>query len=228
MKFGVIVFPGSNCDTDCFHVIDKVLGCPVDYIWHKETSLRKYDVLVLPGGFSYGDYLRCGAIAKFSPVMNEVCSHAKKGGLVIGICNGFQILIEVGLLPGALIRNASLKFICDSVFLKLKNHRIPFTIKGEEGGIYRMPVAHMDGNYFIEPDGLKKIKDNNQIVFQYTDAKGNLSPNSNPNGSLNSIAGICSKEGNVMGMMPHPERVAEDILGGCDGRFVFESLMTYT
>lgn len=216
MKCGIIVFPGSNCDADCFHVVHDVLGCQASYVWHQETKLDSFDVIILPGGFSYGDYLRCGAIAKFSPIMKEVKSFVDKGGLVLGICNGFQILIEAGLLPGTLMRNAGLKFICDSVTLKLANNKTPFTKKGKAGGLYRLPIAHMEGNYFIDNDGAKALQDNGQIIFEYSGW--------NPNGSLFNIAGISNKKGNVLGMMPHPERVSEELLGGTDGKFIFESL----
>lgn len=225
MKFGILVFPGSNCDSDCFHVLNSVFGCETEFVWHKESSLKKFDALILPGGFSYGDYLRCGAIAKFSPVMAEVKKFADAGGPVLGICNGFQILIEAGLLPGALMRNRGLKFICDTVSLKLANSKIPFTRKGKEGGVYQMPIAHMEGNYFNDAEGLKKLKGNGQVVFQYSDREGKLEEVTNPNGALESIAGICNEKGNVLGMMPHPERVCEDLLGGNDGRFIFESLI---
>ncbi len=217
MKFGILVFPGSNCDKDCEHVVKNVFGSPVEMIWHKDTSLKGADVIIIPGGFSYGDYLRCGAIAKFSPIMKEVISFAKKGGKVIGICNGFQILIEAGLLPGVLTRNQNLKFICDTVTLTLETTRTPFTRKGQKGAQYRMPIAHGEGNYFIDTEGLKKLHDNDQIVFRYVD---------NPNGSVADIAGICSVDGHIVGMMPHPERMSEEILGGVDGRIIFESLLT--
>ena len=216
VKFGVVVFPGSNCDADSHHVVTRVLGCSAEYLWHKETSLKNCYVIILPGGFSYGDYLRCGAIAKFSPIMAEVRHFVRKGGRVIGICNGFQILVETGLLPGALIRNRDLKFICDWVGLKLKNNQTLFTRKGKKEAAYRMPIAHGEGNYFIDLEGLKKLEDNNQIVFEYED---------NPNGSIGNIAGICNKEGNILGMMPHPERASEALLGSEDGKFIFESLI---
>lgn len=225
MKFGIVVFPGSNCDSDCLHVVREVLQCPAEFIWHKECDLKKSDVIILPGGFSYGDYLRCGAIAKFSPVMREVVAFANKGGLVLGICNGFQILVEAGLLPGTLMRNEGLKFICDTVTLKLVHNRIPATKKGREGSLYRLPIAHMEGNYFNDTEGLKHLQDNGQIIFQYVNEKGEASPESNPNGAQLNIAGICNEKGNVLGMMPHPERVSEDLLGGHDGRFIFESLI---
>lgn len=216
MKFGIIVFPGSNCDADCYYVVKNLLGQSAEYIWHQEISLKNCDVVIIPGGFSYGDYLRCGAIAKFSPIMIEIKKFAERGGLVIGICNGFQILIEAGLLPGALMRNSGLKFICDSVPLKLVNSKTPFTQKGNLEKTYFMPIAHMEGNFFIDPSGLKELQDNGQIVFEYQ---------TNPNGSVNNIAGICNRKRNVLGMMPHPERVSEKLLGGEDGKFLFESLI---
>lgn len=195
-------------------------------IWHKETSLNKSDIIVIPGGFSYGDYLRCGAIAKFSPIMREVIPFAKKGGYLLGICNGFQILIESALLPGVLVRNKNLKFMCDTVTLKLNNTKTPYTRKIDPNQLLKIPIAHGEGNYFIDPAGLKRLKDQNQIVFQYSNAKGEITDDANPNGSLENIAGICSENGRVLGMMPHPERVCDPILGGTDGRAVFEFVNT--
>lgn len=225
MKAGILVFPGSNCDRDCAHVVSEVMGQEAVMLWHKDTSLQGVDVIIVPGGFSYGDYLRCGAIAKFSPIMNEVLAFANKGGSVLGICNGFQILIEAGLLPGVLTRNQNLKFLCQSVHLKLATTRTPFTRTGQKNKLYKMPIAHGEGNFFIDPDGLKSLQDNEQIVFNYVNAEGDVDPSSNPNGSLEAIAGICNKQGNVVGLMPHPERMAENILGGTDGRFMFELLV---
>ncbi|MBI4411191.1 MAG: phosphoribosylformylglycinamidine synthase subunit PurQ [Deltaproteobacteria bacterium] len=225
MKFGIVVFPGSNCDADSHHVVTRVLGCPAEYLWHKETSLKNSDVVILPGGFSYGDYLRCGAIAKFSPIMTEVRNFARRGGRVIGICNGFQVLVETGLLPGTLIKNRDLKFICDWVDLRLENTRTLFTGKGKKGATYRMPIAHGEGNYFIDPDGLKRLEDGGQVVFRYADSSGRVTEEANPNGSLGNIAGICNEKGNILGMMPHPERASETLLGSEDGRFIFESLI---
>lgn len=216
LKFRILVFPGSNCDQDCFHALQSFPQTEVKLTWHKETSLGKPDVVILPGGFSYGDYLRCGAIAKFSPIMKEVISFAKKGGHVMGICNGFQILTETGLLPGVLMRNKNLKFICDTVALKITNQNIPYTRKMNRGNVLRLPIAHGEGNFFIDPTGLQRLKDQNQIVFEYED---------NPNGSLENIAGICSENGRVLGMMPHPERVCNPLLGGTDGRLIFGSLL---
>lgn len=221
LKFSIIVFPGSNCDQDCRHALQSFPNVPVQMIWHKETSLGDTDVVILPGGFSYGDYLRCGAIAKFSPIMKEVIVFAKKGGYVMGVCNGFQILTEMGLLPGILMRNQNLKFVCETVRLKVVNSQIPYTRKIGEGHAppLQMPIAHGEGNYFIDPLGLKGLHDNNQIVFQYADSP-------NPNGSLDNIAGICSENGRVLGMMPHPERASDPLLGGTDGRLIFESLLS--
>lgn len=223
MKFGVLQFPGSNCDQDCFHVIRNVLKEDVVYLWHKEHDLQGADVVLVPGGFSYGDYLRCGAIARFSPVMNEVKKFAAAGGLVLGICNGFQILTEAGLLPGALLRNRSLRFICQEVCLRVEQPLTPFTLQYHTGEVIRIPIAHGEGNYFAEPDVLAELKKNRQIVFRYVDAEGRETPGSNPNGAIENIAGICNKAGNVLGMMPHPERASESILGSVDGLKMFKS-----
>ena len=226
MMFAVVVFPGSNCDHDVYHVAKHVLGCAARYVWHKDRDLRGADVVVLPGGFSYGDYLRTGAIARFSPIMDEVKKFAQRGGHVIGLCNGFQILLEAGLLPGAMRRNDSLKYVCRDVHLKVDNALTPWTRRYAKGQVIRIPIGHGDGNYYVDPDGLKALQDNNQIVFRYTDAAGIEGvAGSNPNGSLANIAGICNPRGNVMGMMPHPERLAEGVLGGEDGRFLFESIV---
>lgn len=223
MKYGIIVFPGSNCDRDAYFA--GTLNGESQFIWHKETSIPSdIDCIIVPGGFSYGDYLRCGAIARFSNVMNEVVKFANSGKPVIGICNGFQILTEAGLLPGALLRNQSLSFICKDVFLKVKNNSTPFTNKLEMDDVLRIPVAHGEGNYYIDTDGLKELQDNNQIAFQYCDINGNVSDESNPNGSLLNIAGITNKNKNVLGMMPHPERYSDIILGCNDGIKVFESI----
>lgn len=225
MKFGIVVFPGSNCDRDCHEAVLS-MGAQPQYLWHKDADLKGSDVIILPGGFSYGDYLRCGAIAKFSPVMKEVVAFANRGGQVLGICNGFQILVESGLLPGTLVRNAGLKFICRSVSLKLTNNTLATTHTGKKNSVYQIPIAHGEGNYVISPDGLKSLHDNQQIVFQYCDELGQLTPESNPNGSVDHIAGICNRSGNVLGLMPHPERVVDPVLGGTDGRFIFESLLS--
>ncbi|MDP2905062.1 MAG: phosphoribosylformylglycinamidine synthase subunit PurQ [Candidatus Omnitrophota bacterium] len=225
MKFGVIVFPGSNCDQDCFYVARDVLKQPVEYIWHKSADLNGFDCLILPGGFSYGDYLRCGAIARFSPVMNSVIKFAESGRLVIGICNGFQILLEAGLLPGAMLRNKNLHFICKHVFVKLENSSTPFTHLGSQGEVLRIPIAHNEGNYYIDRAGLKELQDNRQIVFRYCGPQGQASEEFCPNGAVDNIAGIINKQGNVLGMMPHPERCAELALGSVDGKFIFESMV---
>jgi phosphoribosylformylglycinamidine synthase I len=225
MKFSVTVFPGSNCDHDCEYVLRNVEKQDVKMIWHKDTDLQNPDCVVVPGGFSYGDYLRTGAIARFSPVMKSVADFAAKGGLVIGICNGFQILCEAGLLPGALIRNKGLKFICQNVYIKAEQTNTPFTNLCKPGQILKIPIAHGEGNYFIDVDGLKKLKDNNQIVVRYCDADGKVTSESNPNGSLENIAGICNVNRNVFGLMPHPDRSGEDILGSHDGNFIWQSIL---
>ncbi|MEJ7847977.1 MAG: phosphoribosylformylglycinamidine synthase subunit PurQ [Pyrinomonadaceae bacterium] len=224
MKFGVIVFPGSNCDHDAYHVVSKHVGQPVDFIWHKETDLGAYDAILIPGGFSYGDYLRAGALARFSPVMNALKDFAAKGKFVFGICNGFQILCEAGLLPGALMRNADLHFICKHVHVRVENGDTPYTSESEKGRVLSLPVAHAEGNYFCDEATLDSLEENGQIVFRYCDPDGELNASSNPNGALSSIAGICNKERNVLGMMPHPERACEELLGSNDGRDIFRSL----
>ena len=225
MKFGVVVFPGSNCDYDAFHVLKEVMRQPTVLLWHKEHDLKKVDCVVLPGGFSYGDYLRSGAIARFSPLMQEVADFAGRGGLVLGICNGFQVLLELGLLPGAMLRNKNLKFLCQFVNLRLENADTPFTRTGDPGRVMRIPIAHFDGNYYAPPDTLREIEDNRQVIFRYCEPDGRLTDEANVNGSLASIAGLVSKKGNVMGMMPHPERAAEDLFGSVDGRVIFESVL---
>ena len=223
MRSAVIVFPGSNCDHDMYHAL-QILGHDVQYIWHKNPNLDDFDLVVLPGGFSYGDYLRAGAIAHFSPIMQEVIQFAKKGKFLMGICNGFQILTETGLLPGALLRNQNLQFLCQQVYLRVENHQTHFTNSIPKGKHLKVPIAHGEGNYFIDQDGLNELKDNHQIVFRYVDKNDNIIPEVNPNGSLESIAGIINKEGNVLGMMPHPERAVESLLGSSDGKLIFESL----
>lgn len=225
MRFGIIVFPGSNCDHDCYHVIDKVMKQDVSYIWHKETKLDNFDCIILPGGFSYGDYLRTGAIARFSPVMKEIISFANKGGLVLGICNGFQILLEAGLLPGAMLRNTSLHFICRFVHIRTETADTPYTKKIKKGQVLNIPIAHNEGNYYCDNETLKKLKDNDQVVFRYCGPEGETAVEFNPNGASDNIAGICNKKRNVLGMMPHPERCSEKILGSIDGRFIFESVL---
>lgn len=224
MKFGVIVFPGSNCDHDAYHVISKHVGQPVDFIWHRETDLRGYDAVIIPGGFSYGDYLRAGALARFSPVMNSVRDFAARGNLVLGICNGFQILCEAGLLPGALIRNRGLHFICDYVNVRVESVDTPFTNELKSGSVLSMPIAHAEGNFVCDDGTLDELRGENRIVFRYCDRNGQLTDDANPNGSRDNIAGICNRERNIMGLMPHPERACEDLLGSSDGRDVFRSL----
>ncbi len=227
MRFGVVVFPGSNCDQDCFHVISKVLKEPVEYVWHKDSDLKRFDVIVLPGGFSYGDYLRTGAIARFSPVMQAVKQHAESGKLVLGICNGFQILLEAGLLPGAMLRNRSLQFVCKYVSIRNETCETPFTQHLSKAQVLRIPVAHGEGNYTIDAAGLENLKRDGQIVFRYCDAQGKITPESNPNGSLENIAGICNRERNVLGMMPHPERCSEACMGSEDGLGIFASMRDF-
>lgn len=225
MKVGVVVFPGSNCDHDLYHVVGKIMGFEAVYLWHKEADLQGCDAVVIPGGFSYGDYLRCGAIAKFSPVMKEVQRFAQEGRPLLGICNGFQILTEAGLLPGALIRNRSLKFICDYTHIRVDSAETPFTRRAGKGSVLKIPIAHGEGNYFIDAEGLKRLEGEGQVVFRYVDARGEASEGANPNGSLNNIAGVCNARRNVVGLMPHPERVSEAILGAEDGKKIFESLL---
>lgn len=224
MKFAIIVFPGSNCDHDMYHGLKKIMGEEADFVWHREGNLDGFDAVVLPGGFSYGDYLRAGAIARFSPIMREVIRFAGKGRLVLGICNGFQILTESGLLPGALLRNRNLRFVCKHVYIRTENNRTPFTRGLREKQILRIPIAHGEGNYYIDSDGLKALQDNDQVVFRYCSAEGELDDRFNPNGSVDHIAGIINRDGNVLGMMPHPERSLEAILGSEDGRYLFQSL----
>ncbi len=225
MNIGVIVFPGSNCDHDCEHVFRDVLGQDVTMVWHKETSLAGLDGVILPGGFSYGDYLRTGAIARFSPVMGAVKQLAADGGVVLGICNGFQILLEAGLLPGAMLRNKSLHFICKDVYVRVENAATPCTGLCRPGQILKIPIAHADGNYYTDPVTLAGLQANAQVVFRYCDRDGQVTPESNPNGSLGHIAGIRNAQGNVLGMMPHPERCAEEALGNEDGRLILASLV---
>jgi phosphoribosylformylglycinamidine synthase subunit PurQ / glutaminase len=225
MKIAVVQFPGSNCDQDCLRALTDGLGVPAEYLWHKETSLSGFDAVVLPGGFSYGDYLRCGAIARFSPVMKAVIEAAASGLPVIGICNGFQILCEAGLLPGALIRNNSLRFVCEPVWLRVETTDTPFTGKLERGDLLRMPVAHGEGFYFADERTLDALDAKSQIVFRYADDSGKTTLESNPNGSLRNIAGICNEARNVVGMMPHPDRAWESRLGSEDGKLIFSSLV---
>ena len=224
-KFGVVVFPGSNCDHDAFYALHKVLEYDVNFLWHKDTDLKESDVIILPGGFSYGDYLRTGAIARFSPIMNSVIDFANKGGYVIGICNGFQILLEAGLLPGALLQNISLKFICKDVYLSVENYESNFTKGIKDEIVLKLPIAHGDGNYFADENTLKELEANNQIILRYSSKEGNVSNEFNPNGSLKNIAGIINKNGNVLGMMPHPERSCNPILAKTDGSLIFNALV---
>ncbi len=225
MKFGVVVFPGSNCDHDAFHVIGTILGQPVEFVWHQEQKLSGYDAVILPGGFSYGDYLRTGAIARFSPVMKAVARFVAEGGPVLGICNGFQILCEAGLLPGALVRNAGLRFICRHVHIKVEHTDTPFTCAGRVGDVLRIPIAHGEGNYVCGGDTLAELERERRVVFRYTTPEGLALPEANPNGSTGNIAGICNRERNVVGLMPHPERASEAALGSADGLVVFQSLV---
>lgn len=229
MKFGVVVFPGSNCDRDMYHVVKNVMGCEARYVWHKETDLNDFtteDCIILPGGFSYGDYLRTGAIARFSPVMEEVIKFANAGGKVFGVCNGFQILCESHLLPGALLRNNNQKYNCKNVYLNTYTDKTLLTCKIDEGAVLKIPIAHGDGRYYCDDATLRQLYDNDQILFKYCDENGEINQESNPNGSLDNIAGICNSTKNVFGMMPHPERASEAALGNTDGRILFESLIS--
>ena len=225
MKVGVLVFPGSNCDHDCQHVFGDVLGQSVEMIWHKETLLSGLDAIVIPGGFSYGDYLRTGAIARFSPVMGAVKEFASNGGLILGICNGFQILLEAGLLPGAMLRNRSLHFVCKDVYVRVENAATPFTGSCTPGQVLKIPIAHAEGNYYTDPVTLAGLQANAQVILRYCTPDGRVAAEANPNGSIDNIAGILNAEGNVLGMMPHPERCAEERLGNEDGRLVFMSML---
>jgi len=226
LKVAIIVFPGSNCDHDAYFSFKKILNAETDFIWHKEPNLDKYDLIVLPGGFSYGDYLRCGAISRFSPVMKSVVANAEKGKLVIGICNGFQILTESGLLPGALIKNENRQFVCKDVKLRVDNSDTKFTNLCNEGDTITIPIAHGEGNYYCDENILGELKKNNQIVFRYSDEKGNTNHQENPNGSIDNIAGIINRQGNVLGMMPHPERNADSLIGNADGLKILKSILT--
>jgi phosphoribosylformylglycinamidine synthase subunit PurQ / glutaminase len=237
MKFGLVRFPGSNCDDDAFHAVAAVLGQPVEFIWHQSENLAGADAIILPGGFAYGDYLRTGAIARFSPVMKSVERFARSGGLVLGICNGFQILLEAGLLPGAMLRNQGLRFLCRQVHIRVESTDTPFTCAAAPGQILKIPIAHMEGNYFCDSATLSDLERHDQIIFRYTHAEGSLAAKgeaaprvpqeeiANPNGALDSIAGICNRERNVLGLMPHPERAVESPLGSSDGLVVFRSLV---
>jgi phosphoribosylformylglycinamidine synthase subunit PurQ / glutaminase len=224
MKFGVVVFPGSNCDHDAFYAIGKILHKPVELIWHQSEDLAGSDAIILPGGFSYGDYLRTGAIARFSPVMKSVEKFAKSGGMVLGICNGFQILCEAGLLPGAMMRNSGLRFVCRHVHIRVEETDTPFTCNATKGQILKIPIAHSDGNYNVDHATLAELEKNRQVIFRYTNTLGTDDEAGNPNGSMHNIAGVCNRERNVMGLMPHPERAVESALDSADGLVIFESM----
>lgn len=225
MKFGVVVFPGSNGDHDAFYAIDKVLKEPVEFIWHQSQDLKNCDAILLPGGFSYGDYLRTGAIARFSPVMKSIEKFARSGGLVLGICNGFQILLEAGLLPGAMVRNAGLRFVCRDVYIRVENSSTPFTQAAEVGNVLKMPIAHMGGNYVCDETTLDELECEDRIIFRYATPEGQLDCSANPNGSVSSVAGVCNRGRNVAGLMPHPERAVEASVGSADGLVIFRSMM---
>ncbi len=225
MKFGVITFPGSNCDQDMVYVLETIMGHEVVKLWHKDHDLQGCDMIVLPGGFSYGDYLRSGAIARFSPIMQEVIEFANKGGYVYGVCNGFQILCESGLLPGTLQHNENRQFICKNVYLRTETSDSLITRDIEDGTVLKIPIAHGEGNYYNSAEEIQKLEDNNQVLFRYCDADGNVDAASNPNGTINNIAGICNEKRNVFGMMPHPERAADEALGNLDGKRLFESIL---
>jgi phosphoribosylformylglycinamidine synthase len=223
MKFGIVVFPGSNCDHDAYHAAKHVLGQDAEFIWHKDSDLKGADALILPGGFSYGDYLRTGAIARFSPVMKEVQAFAAKGGPVLGVCNGFQILLEAELIPGAMLRNRSVKFVCAHVNIRVEQTDTPFTCSAKKGQVLRIPIAHGEGNYYAAPDVLAKLEANRQVIFRYVSEAGEVTDEANPNGSIAGIAGLCNEARNVVGMMPHPERACEPALGSADGLVILES-----
>jgi len=225
MRFGVVVFPGTLCELDCHYVIGQVFGRPVEYVWHRDIRLAQYDCLILPGGFSYGDYLRAGAIARFAPIMKAVEEFAAAGGLVMGICNGFQILTEAGLLPGAFLRNDNLQFRCQWVHVRLENANTPFTRLGRRGQVLKIPINHQEGRYYADEATLRELRQNHQIVLRYCAPDGSLDPKANPNGSVDHIAGIINRKGNVFGLMPHPERCCEAALGGTHGRLFFQSLL---
>jgi phosphoribosylformylglycinamidine synthase I len=226
IKFSIVVFPGSNCDHDAYHAAKHVLGQEAEFVWHKETSLHGADVVVLPGGFSHGDYLRTGAIARFSPVMAAVAEFARAGGPLLGICNGFQILCEAGLLPGAMLRNRDLKFHCEHVSIRVEQTDTPFTSRTSRGQVLRIPIAHGEGNYYAEPEVLASLESSGRVVFRYCDGHGRITDSANPNGSLHAVAGICSERRNIVGLMPHPERACERPLGSADGLVLFESVVS--
>ena len=225
MKFGVVVFPGSNCDHDAFYAVQNALGQQAAFLWHQSTDLEGSDVVILPGGFSYGDYLRTGAIARFAPVMTAVRDFAARGGLVLGICNGFQVLTEAGLLPGALMRNAGLKYICRDIYLRVERQDTPYTARIKQGTVLKIPIGHGEGCYFAPEEVLKELEEKRQVVFRYCDENGQVTAGSNPNGSLRAIAGVCNARGNVLGLMPHPDRCAEEALGNAQGRRIFDSIV---
>jgi phosphoribosylformylglycinamidine synthase I len=225
MTFGIVVFPGSNCDHDAYHAAKDVLGQQAEYIWHKETDLKGADVVILPGGFAHGDYLRCGAMARFSPIMREVQAFADQGGPVLGICNGFQVLLEAGMLPGAMLRNRGLKFLCEHVHVRVEQTDTPFTAACRRGQVLRIPIAHGEGNYFAEPDVIARLEANRQVIFRYTTAAGDVDDAANPNGSLSGIAGLCNEARNVVGLMPHPERACDAALGSADGLLILGSVV---
>jgi phosphoribosylformylglycinamidine synthase len=226
MKFAIVVFPGSNCDHDAYHSAKEVLGQEAEFIWHKDTNLRGADVVVLPGGFSHGDYLRTGAIARFSPVMAAVADFARAGGPVLGICNGFQILCEAGLLPGAMLRNRDLKFHCEHVRIRVEQTDTPFTSRASKGQVLRIPIAHGEGNYYADPAVANELETSGRVIFRYCDERGDVTDAANPNGALHSIAGICNEQRNIVGLMPHPERACEPALGSADGLVLFESVVS--
>jgi phosphoribosylformylglycinamidine synthase len=225
MKFAVVVFPGSNCDHDAYHAARHVLGQDAEFVWHKDTSLAGADAVILPGGFAHGDYLRTGAIARFSPIMQHVRAFAEQGGPVLGICNGFQVLLEAGLLPGAMLRNRSVKFHCEHVFIRVEQVDTPFTAACEPGKVLRIPIAHGEGNYYAEPEVVDRLERNRQVIFRYTTAGGEVTDAANPNGSVNNIAGLCNQSRNVVGLMPHPERACELAIGSRDGLVLFQSVL---
>ena len=223
MKFGIVVFPGSNCDEDCYHVAKDLLGCEAELIWHHDRDLKGSDAVILPGGFAYGDYLRAGALARFSPVMESVAEFAKQGGPVLGICNGFQVLLEAGLLPGAMQINRGLRYVCRDVYMRVENDATPFTALYPKGSVVKMPIGHMEGNYTAPPETLAQLSREGRIVFRYCDAQGRVVDSANPNGAADGIAGICNREGNVVGLMPHPDRCSEALLGNDAGIKMFQS-----
>ena len=226
MKFAIVVFPGSNCDADCHHVVKDLLGCEAEYVWHHDRDLKGADVVILPGGFAYGDYLRAGALARFSPVMDSVAAFAARGGAVLGICNGFQVLLEAGLLPGAVQINRGLRYVCRDVHMRIENDATPFTSLYEKGSVVTMPIGHMEGNYTAPPDVLDRLDRDGRVVFRYCDAEGRVVDSANPNGAARGIAGISNAEGNVVGLMPHPDRCSELILGNASGIKMFESAVS--